>query len=274
MNTPLPRLYFKPSNRQINRTLTIMTNSRAGPESPPGSSWSLAVFASPQPSASSCCWHPARSFTPQYKRPLVYFVRNVTVMADARVPLDLIRSVDTGLRGNCRNAGPGRCRAGRPAAQDRSPRLRPRRTRHLAQGEVHGHGDLRGNREPVAQVPSLSTARPTIPDGRLRRWLKKSRRVSAIAFSLATPRVRKSFPPRTTIPPDWPRIRPRSSCRPAGCNASCRLRVAKSRPGKAGRGGRAARAGPTCAQGDGSASCCRSTTDPCFIPGATGAPRC
>lgn len=133
-------------------------------------------------------------------RPLVYFVRNVTVMADARVPLDLIRSVDSRV-----SAAIAATRA--PAGAERVVLLvkidrlgfGQGARRHLAQAKFTVTATSVETGEPVAQG-SFTVYSPTDDP----RWARQAlaEEIAArirFAFSLTTPRVRKSFPPRATI---------------------------------------------------------------------------
>lgn len=131
-------------------------------------------------------------------RPLVYFVRNVTVMADARVPLDLLESVDR--------------RVSAAIAATRAPQGAERVVLMVKIDRV-GFGE--GARRRLAQANftvtavSVETGEP-VAKGAFRvnsptddpRWARQAlaEEITArirFAFSLNTPRVRKSLPPRT-----------------------------------------------------------------------------
>jgi hypothetical protein len=133
-------------------------------------------------------------------RPLVYFVRNVTVMADARVPLDLIGSVDSRV-----SAAIAATRA--PAGAERVVLLvkidrlgfGQGARRHLAQAKFTVTATSVETGEPVAQG-SFTVNSPTDNP----RWARQAlaEEIAArirFAFSLTTPRVRKTLPPRTPI---------------------------------------------------------------------------
>lgn len=131
-------------------------------------------------------------------RPLVYFVRNVTVMADARVPLDLLESVDR--------------RVSAAISATRAPQGAERVVLMVKIDRV-GFGE--GARRRLAQANftvtavSVETGEP-VAKGAFRvnsptddpRWARQAlaEEITArirFAFSLNTPRVRKSLPPRT-----------------------------------------------------------------------------
>jgi len=131
-------------------------------------------------------------------RPLVYFVRNVTVMADARVPLELLESVDR--------------RVSSAIAATRAPQG-AERVVLLVKIDRLGFGE--GARRRLAQADftvtavSVETGEP-VAKGSFRvnsptddpRWARHAlaEEIAArirFAFSLTTPRIRKSLPPRT-----------------------------------------------------------------------------
>lgn len=131
-------------------------------------------------------------------RPLVYYVRNVTVMADARIPLDLIESVDR--------------RVSAAIAATRAPQG-AERVVLLVKIDRLGFGE--GARRRLAQADftvtavSVETGEP-VAKGSFRvngptddpRWARQAlaEEVAArirFAFSLTTPRVRKVLPQRT-----------------------------------------------------------------------------
>ena len=131
-------------------------------------------------------------------RPLVYFVRNVTVMADARIPLDLIESVDR--------------RVSSAIAATRAPQGAERvvllvkidrlgfgegARRNLAQARFTVTATSVETGDPVAQG-SFTVNSPTDDP----RWARQAlaEEIAArirFAFSLTTPRIRKVQPPRT-----------------------------------------------------------------------------
>ncbi|THV13626.1 hypothetical protein [Rhizobium rhizophilum] len=131
-------------------------------------------------------------------RPLVYYVRNVTVMADARIPLDLIENVDR--------------RVSAAIAATRAPQG-AERVVLLVKIDRLGFGE--GARRRLAQVKftvtatSVETGDP-VAQGSFTvnsptdepRWARQAlaEEIAArirFAFSLATPRIRKTQPPRT-----------------------------------------------------------------------------
>ncbi|EKF57198.1 hypothetical protein QWE_22701 [Agrobacterium albertimagni AOL15] len=131
-------------------------------------------------------------------RPLVYYVRNVTVMADARIPLELIENVDR--------------RVSAAIATTRAPQG-AERVVLLVKIDRLGFGE--GARRRLAQADftvtavSVETGEP-VAKGSFRvngptddpRWARQAlaEEVAArirFAFSLTTPRVRKTLPPRT-----------------------------------------------------------------------------
>jgi hypothetical protein len=131
-------------------------------------------------------------------RPLVYFVRNVTVMADARIPLDLIDSVDR--------------RVSAAIAATRAPQG-AERVVLLVKIDRLGFGE--GARRRLAQVKftvtatSVETGEP-VAEGSFTvnsptddpRWARQAlaEEIAArirFAFSLKTPRIRKAVAPRT-----------------------------------------------------------------------------
>jgi hypothetical protein len=131
-------------------------------------------------------------------RPLVYYVRNVTVMADARIPLDLIESVDR--------------RVSAAIAATRAPQG-AERVVLLVKIDRLGFGE--GARRRLAQADftvtavSVETGEP-VAKGSFRvngptddpRWARQAlaEEIAArirFAFSLTTPRVRKTLPQRT-----------------------------------------------------------------------------
>lgn len=156
-------------------------------------------------------------------RPLVYFVRNVTVMADARIPLDLIEGVDR--------------RVSAAIAATRAPQGAERvvllvkidrlgfgegARRRLAQAKFTVTATSVETGEPVAQG-SFTVNSPTDDP----KWARQAlvEEIAArirFAFSLTTPRIRKPMPPRmistrlTTDPPpvivpDAPPAAPRAA---------------------------------------------------------------
>jgi hypothetical protein len=133
-------------------------------------------------------------------RPLVYYVRNVTVMADARIPLDLIENVDR--------------RVSAAIAATRAPQG-AERVVLLVKIDRLGFGE--GARRRLAQVKftvtatSVETGDP-VAQGSFTvnsptdepRWARQAlaEEIAArirFAFSLATPRIRKAQPPARTI---------------------------------------------------------------------------
>lgn len=131
-------------------------------------------------------------------RPLVYFVRNVTIMADARVPLDLLDSVDR--------------RVSAAIAATRAPQGAERVILMVKIDRV-GFGE--GARRRLAQADftvtaaSVETGEP-VAKGSFRvnsptddpRWARQAlaEQIAArirFAFSLTTPRIRKALAPRT-----------------------------------------------------------------------------
>lgn len=133
-------------------------------------------------------------------RPLVYYVRNVTVMADARIPLDLIDNVDR--------------RVSAAIAATRAPQGAERvvllvkidrlgfgegARRRLAQAKFTVTATSVETGEPVAQG-AFTVNSPTDDP----RWARQAlaEEIAArvrFAFSLTTPRVRKALPPARTI---------------------------------------------------------------------------
>lgn len=131
-------------------------------------------------------------------RPLVYYVRNVTVMADAKIPLDLIDSVDR--------------RVSAAIAATRAPQGAERvvllvkidhlgfgegARRHLAQAKFTVTATSIETGEPVAQG-SFTVNSPTDDP----RWARQAlaEEIAArirFAFSLTTPRIRKTLPSRS-----------------------------------------------------------------------------
>lgn len=143
---------------------------------------------------SSCSLFHGRSID----RPLVYFVRNVTIMADARVPLDLLESVDR--------------RVSAAIAATRAPQG-AQRVVLMVKIDRLGFGE--GARRRLAQADftvtavSVETGEP-VAKGSFRvnswtddpRWARQAlaEEIAArirFAFSLTTPRIRKTLPPRT-----------------------------------------------------------------------------
>lgn len=133
-------------------------------------------------------------------RPLVYYVRNVTVMADARIPLDLIENVDR--------------RVSAAIAATRAPQG-AERVVLLVKIDRLGFGE--GARRRLAQVKftvtatSVETGEP-VAQGAFTvnsptdepRWARQAlaEEIAArirFAFSLTTPRIRKAPPPARTI---------------------------------------------------------------------------
>ncbi len=160
-------------------------------------------------------------------RPLVYFVRNVTVLADARVPLDLLEGVDR--------------RISAAIAATRAPQG-AERVVLLVKIDRLGFGE--GARRRLAQAHftvtavSVETGEP-VAKGAFRvnsptddpRWARQAlaEEVAArirFAFSLTTPRIRKpmpvrsmstrlaSDPPPATMPTTQP-VTPRAAAVPA-----------------------------------------------------------
>lgn len=131
-------------------------------------------------------------------RPLVYYVRNVTVMADLKVPLDLIESVDR--------------RVSAAIAATRAPQG-AERVVLLVKIDRLGYGE--GARRSLAQArftvtaTSVETGEP-VAQGAFTvnsptndpRWARQAlaEEIAArirFAFSLTTPRIRKVVAPRT-----------------------------------------------------------------------------
>lgn len=131
-------------------------------------------------------------------RPLVYYVRNVTVMADARIPLDLIESVDRRV-----SAAIAATRA--PAGAERVVLLvkidhlgfGEGARRRLAQAKFTVTATSVETGEPVAQ--GFFTVNSPTDDPRWTRQALAEEIAARIrfAFSLTTPRIRKAQPPRT-----------------------------------------------------------------------------
>lgn len=133
-------------------------------------------------------------------RPLVYYVRNVTVMADARIPLDLIDGVDR--------------RVSAAIAATRAPQGAERvvllvkidrlgfgegARRRLAQAKFTVTATSVETGEPVAQ--GVFTVNSPTDDPR---WVRQAlaEEIAArirFAFSLTTPRIRMAAPPARTI---------------------------------------------------------------------------
>lgn len=130
-------------------------------------------------------------------RPLVYFVRNVTVMADTQIPLDLIEDVDR--------------RVSAAIATTRAPQGGERvvllvkidrltfgegARRRFAQAKFTVTATSVETGEPVAQ--GAFTVHSPTDDPRWARQALADEIAARIrfAFSLATPRIRKSQPPR------------------------------------------------------------------------------
>lgn len=131
-------------------------------------------------------------------RPLVYYVRNVTVMADARIPLDLIESVD-------RRVSSAIAATRAPAGAERVVLLvkidhlgfGEGARRRLAQAKFMVTATSVETGEPVAQ--GFFTVNSPTDDPRWTRQALAEEIAARIrfAFSLTTPRIRKSQPPRT-----------------------------------------------------------------------------
>lgn len=156
-------------------------------------------------------------------RPLVYFVRNVTVMADERIPLDLIDSVDRRV-----SAAIAATRA--PAGAERVVLLvkidrlgfGEGARRRLAQAKFTVTATSVETGEPVAQG-SFTVNSPTDDP----RWARQAlaEEIAArirFSFSLTTPRIRKPMPVRSistrlvsdappVIVPNTPAMPPRTA---------------------------------------------------------------
>lgn len=145
---------------------------------------------------SSCSLFHGRSID----RPLVYFVRNVTVLADARIPLELLDRVDRRVSAAiaATRAPQGAERVVLMVKIDRLGFGEGAR-RRLAQADFTVTAVSVETGEPVAKG-SFRVNSPTDNPGWAREALAEE--IAArirFAFSLTTPRIRKSFPPRTTI---------------------------------------------------------------------------
>jgi hypothetical protein len=131
-------------------------------------------------------------------RPLVYYVRNVTVMADARIPLDLIESVDRRLSAAIAATRPP-SRAERVVLLVKIDRLGfgEGARRRLAQAKFTVTATSVETGQPVAQ--GVFTVNSPTDDPRWARQALAEEIAARIrfAFSLTTPRVRKTLPPRT-----------------------------------------------------------------------------
>jgi hypothetical protein len=131
-------------------------------------------------------------------RPLVYYVRNVTVMADARIPLDLIESVDRRVSAAIAATRP-------PAGAERVVLLvkidrlgfGEGARRRLAQAKFTVTATSVETGQPVAQ--GVFTVNSPTDDPRWARQALAEEVAARIrfAFSLTTPRVRKPLPLRT-----------------------------------------------------------------------------
>lgn len=131
-------------------------------------------------------------------RPLVYYVRNVTVMADARIPLDLIESVDRRVSAAIAATRP-------PAGAERVVLLvkidrlgfGEGARRRLAQAKFTVTATSVETGQPVAQ--GVFTVNSPTDDPRWARQALAEEVAARIrfAFSLTTPRVRKPLPQRT-----------------------------------------------------------------------------
>ena len=131
-------------------------------------------------------------------RPLVYYVRNVTVIADARIPLDLIENVDRRVSASiaATRAPQGAERVVLLVKIDRLGFGEGAR-RRLAQAKFTVTATSVETGEPVAQG-SFTVNSPTDDP----RWARQTlaEEIAArirFAFSLTTPRIRKAQPPRT-----------------------------------------------------------------------------
>ena len=131
-------------------------------------------------------------------RPLVYYVRNVTVMANARVPLELIESVDRRVSAAIAATRP-------PAGAERVVLLvkidrlgfGEGARRRLAQAKFTVTATSVETGQPVAQGAFIVNSPTDDP-----RWARQAlaEEIAArvrFAFSLTTPRVRKALPPRS-----------------------------------------------------------------------------
>lgn len=131
-------------------------------------------------------------------RPLVYFVRNVTVIADARIPLDLIESVDRRVSAAiaATRAPQGAERVVLMVKIDRLGFGEGAR-RNLAQARFTVTATSVETGEPVAQ--GVFTVNSPTDDPRWARQALAEEITARIrfAFSLTTPRIRKAPPPRT-----------------------------------------------------------------------------
>jgi hypothetical protein len=133
-------------------------------------------------------------------RPLVYYVRNVTVMADARIPLDLIESVDRRVSAAIAATRPPQG-AERVVLLVKIDRLGfgEGARRRLAQVKFTVTATSVETGEPVAQG-AFTVNSPTDEP----RWARQAlaEEIAArirFAFSLTTPRIRKAMPPARTI---------------------------------------------------------------------------
>ena len=130
-------------------------------------------------------------------RPLVYHVRNVTVMADAQIPLDLIEDVDRRVSAAIAATRPPQG-AERVVLLVKINRLTfgEGARRRFAQAKFTVTATSVETGEPVAQ--GTFTVHSPTEDPRWARQALADEIAARIrfAFSLATPRIRKSQPPR------------------------------------------------------------------------------
>ncbi|MBC2773850.1 hypothetical protein H6M51_13375 [Rhizobium sp. AQ_MP] len=131
-------------------------------------------------------------------RPLVYYVRNVTVMAHARIPLDLIENVDRRVSAAIAATRPpdGAERVVLLVKIDRLGFGEGAR-RQLAQAKFTVTATSVETGQPVAQ--GFFTVNSPTDDPRWARQALAEEIAARIrfAFSLTTPRIRKAVPPRT-----------------------------------------------------------------------------